>query len=80
MISNPGNLKLSVQDIYEGGNSVARNPYIQQFFRMIGLGDNIGSGFPTILKTWKEHQWRTPDLYDNREQNRVELRLWMVPH
>ena len=80
VISNPGNLKLSVQDIYEGGYSVARNPYIQQFFRMIGLGDNIGSGFPTILKTWKEHQWRTPDLYDNREQNRVELRLWMVPH
>lgn len=80
IVSNPGNLKLPVQDIYEGRYTGARNPYIQQFFRMIGLGDNIVSGFPSILKTWKEKQWRRPDLYDNQELNQVELRLWMVPH
>lgn len=38
VFSNPGNLKLPVQAIYEGGYSVARNPRIQQMFRMIGLG------------------------------------------
>lgn len=50
--SNPGSLKLPTHVIYGGGHSVARNPKIQNMFRMIGLGDNIGSGFPTILKTW----------------------------
>ena len=78
LFSNPGNLKLPVQAIYEGGHSVARNPKIQNMFRMIGLGDNIGSGFPTILNVWGEENWRRPDLYDDQELHQVELRLWMV--
>lgn len=78
LFSNPGNLKLPVQAIYEGGHSVARNPKIQNMFRMIGLGDNIGSGFPTILNAWGEENWRRPDLYDDQELHQVELRLWMV--
>lgn len=45
---------------------------------MIGLGDNIGSGFPTILRAWGEENWRQPDLYDDQELHQVELRLWMV--
>ena len=40
--SNPGSLNYLYRPIYEGGHSVARNPRIQQMFRMIGLGDNIG--------------------------------------
>lgn len=78
IFTNPGNLKLSVQSIYEGGHSVARNPRIQQMFRMIGLGDNIGSGFPTILSAWSEEQWRKPDLSQNEELHQVELKLWMI--
>ena len=54
LFSNPGSLKLPVQMIYEGGNSKSRNPRIQTMLRMIGYGENAGSGFPTILSTWKE--------------------------
>ena len=39
LFSNPGNLKLPILAIYEGDHSVARNPKIQTFFRMIGFGD-----------------------------------------
>lgn len=78
LFSNPGNLKLPVKAIYEGGHSVARNPKIQNMFRMIGLGDNIGSGFPTILNAWGAENWRQPDLYDDQELHQVDLRLWMV--
>lgn len=76
--SNPGNLKLPIQAIYDGGHSVARNPRIQAMFRMIGYGDNIGSGFPTILSAWSEENWRKPDLQENDDLNHVELKLWMV--
>ena len=76
--SNPGNLKLPVKDIYDGGHSVARNPRIQTFFRMIGAGDNIGSGFPTILEAWGEEKWRKPDLRENEDLNVVELKLWTI--
>ena len=64
--------------IYEGGHSVARNPRIQTFFRMIGAGDNIGSGFPTILSAWGEENWRKPDLSEDTELHQVNLKLWMI--
>lgn len=78
LFSNPGNLKLPITAIYEGGHSVARNPKIQTMFRMIGYGDNIGSGFPTILSVWGKENWRKPDLSENEELHQVELKLWMI--
>ncbi len=76
--SNPGSLKLAIPAIYDGGHSVARNPRLQTMFRMIGYGDNIGSGFPTILSAWGGENWRKPDLRQNEELHQVELRLWMI--
>ena len=78
LFSNPGSVKLPIRTIYEGGHSVARNPRIQTFFRMIGIGDNIGSGFPTILNAWSEENWRKPDLCENTELHQVELKLWTI--
>lgn len=78
VFSNPGSLRLPVRTIYEGGHSVARNPRIQTFFRMIGAGDNIGSGFPTILNAWGEENWRKPDLSEDTELRQVNLKLWMI--
>lgn len=73
--SNPGLLKISLEHIYEGGNAVARNPNLQTMFRMIGLGDNIGSGFPTILNAWAGEGWPRPKLSENDDFDRVELLL-----
>ena len=78
LFSNPGGLRLPVRAIYEGGHSVARNPRIQTFFRMIGAGDNVGSGFPTILSAWGEENWRKPDLSEDAELRQVDLKLWMI--
>lgn len=77
-LSNPGNLKLPVSLIYSGGNSKARNPRMQSILRMIGYGDNIGSGFPTILDAWKKENWRKPDLREDINLHQVDLNLWMV--
>lgn len=77
-LSNPGNLKLPVALIYSGGNSKARNPRMQNVLRMIGYGDNIGSGFPTILDAWKKENWRKPDLREDVNLHQVDLNLWMV--
>ena len=46
-ITNPRVLKIPKEQIYRGGNSKARNPRIQSMLRMVGYGDNVGSGFPT---------------------------------
>ena len=76
--SNPGNLKLPVQAIYSGHHTKARNPRLQAMFRMLGFGDNIGSGFPTILAACQAENWRKPALQENLELQEVELHLWMV--
>ena len=47
-------------------------------FRRLGFGDNIGSGFPTILSACKTENWRKHALQENLELQEVELHLWMV--
>ena len=75
---NPGTLKLPVSQIYEGGSSKARNPRIQNMLRMIGYGENLGSGFPTILDACKQERWRKPDLDEITELKEVRMKLWML--
>ena len=77
--TNPGILKLSVEDIYQGGNSKSRNPRMQTMLRMIGFGDNAGSGFPAILSTWKNEGWIMPELKEDTRLNQVTLTLKMMP-
>lgn len=72
---NPGLLKLPVEAIYRGGNSKARNPKIQNMLRMIGFGENVGSGFPKIIAAWKETDWGEPQLLNKLDVDEVELVL-----
>ena len=75
--TNPGILKLPIEDIYRGGNSKSRNPHMQTMLRMVGFGDNAGSGFPTILATWKTEGWVEPELVEDTNLNQVTLVLRM---
>lgn len=72
---NPGLLKLPIETIYRGGNSKARNPKIQNMLRMIGFGENVGSGFPKIIAAWKKTDWGEPQLLNKIDVDEVELVL-----
>ena len=76
--TNPGILKLPLEDIYRGGNSKSRNPHMQTMLRMVGFGDNAGSGFPTILNTWKNEGWIEPELIEDTNLNQVTLVMRMA--
>lgn len=75
--TNPGTLKLPLEEIYQGGNSKSRNPHMQTILRMVGFGDNAGSGFPLILSVWKDNGWLEPELIENTILNQVTLYLKM---
>ena len=77
--TNPGILKLPLEDIYRGGNSKSRNPHMQTMLRMVGFGDNAGSGFPSILATWEDEGWVQPELIEDTALNQVTLYLKMIP-
>lgn len=72
---NPGLLRIPVEQVYEGGVSFARNPKIQNMLRMVGYGENLGSGFPMILDAWKQSGWGEPVLKEKLELDEVELDL-----
>lgn len=76
--TNPGILKIPLEDIYHGGNSKSRNPHMQTMLRLVGFGDNAGSGFPTILEIWKKEGWMDPILTEDTNLNQVTLVLKMV--
>ncbi|MCP3887867.1 MAG: hypothetical protein GY702_03190 [Desulfobulbaceae bacterium] len=74
---NPGNMRISVEQAVQGGESDCRNRIIHQMFLMIGLGERAGSGVPKIFSGWKSCDWRPPALYekDEPEQTLLELRM-----
>ena len=43
--------------------------------RMVGYGENLGSGFPLILNAWEQAGWGKPELKNKIEIDEVELDL-----
>ena len=78
VLTNPGLLKLPLEQIYRGGESKARNQRMQNMLRMIGYGENLGSGFPLILSAWNEKHWMKPELIEQPELMQVKLVLHIV--
>lgn len=78
VLTNPGLLKLPLEQIYAGGESKARNQRVQHMLRMIGYGENLGSGFPLILNAWQEKHWLKPQLIEQPELMQVKLELKIV--
>lgn len=75
VLTNPGLLKLPIEQIYAGGESKARNQRMQAMLRMIGYGENLGSGFPLILSAWNEKHWLKPELIEQPDLMQVKLVL-----
>ena len=71
--TNPGSLKLPIEDIYRGGISAAHNPHIQDLLSMIGYGDNLGTGFPEMVEIWENAWGERPLLNERYELQLVEL-------
>ena len=78
VLTNPGLLKLPVEQIYHGGETRARNQVMQVMLRMIGYGENLGSGFPLILSAWNEKHWLKPELIEEPKMMQVKLTLHIM--
>jgi predicted HTH transcriptional regulator len=52
---------------------------MQTMLRMVGFGDNAGSGFPTIVAVWDAEGWVKPELIEDTILNQVTLKLIMMP-
>lgn len=75
VMRNPGTLRISPERIYNGDYTQARNSTIQKMLRMIGFGDNIGSGFMKIIKAWATLGFDSPEIHEELEVKEVWLTL-----
>ena len=76
--SNPGSLLIPMDQFYHGGESVCRNKYLQQMFTLMGAAEKAGSGADKILQGWKEADYRSPELKERTQPDKVELTLPLV--
>lgn len=72
---NPGNSRISKQDLLHGDRSDPRNPILVAAFRHIGLADEAGTGIPKILRAWHELGLKPPDIDVGTERYEFTLRL-----
>ena len=77
IFTNPGILKLSLDEIFRGGKSKTRNPIIQKCFRLIGYGEAVGSGMTLIRNTWEEQGWKQPTITEDHRHYDVITTLTM---
>lgn len=75
IFTNPGRLRISRDQLYQGGVSDPRNPNLQKMFQMLGLGEKAGSGFQKILRAWREQHWMIPFVAENLEMEMT--RAWL---
>ena len=75
VLRNPGSLRISPERIYNGDFTQARNGAIQKMLRMLGYGDNIGSGFHKIMTAWRNLGYPQPEIHEEAEVFEVWLTL-----
>ena len=75
LFTNPGRLRISREQLYQGGVSDPRNPNLQKMFQLLGLGEKAGSGFQKILRAWREQHWMMPIVAENLELEMT--RVWL---
>jgi len=75
---NPGLMRIPPEVAIRGGEHDCRNRTLHKMFRLIGVGEQAGSGLPKIYGGWARQHWRAPALYERVEpynQTLLELRM-----
>ena len=64
-----------IHELLKQGERLARNPHMQNMMRMIGFGENLGTGFPAIVSTWEQAYHIRPVLSEHPSIFATELLL-----
>ena len=76
---NPGLMRIPVEAAWHGGESDCRNRTLHKMFRLVGVGEQAGTGIPKILHGWQSQHWNPPKLYDlSTPYNQTLLELRMI--
>lgn len=76
---NPGTMRIPVEAAIQGGEADCRNRTLHKMFRLVGLGEQAGTGIPKIFQGWQSQHWKPPTLFDSYTPfNQTVLELGML--
>ena len=74
---NPGLMRIPLEIAIQGGESDCRNSYLHKMFRLIGLGEQAGSGIPKIYTGWQSQHKRMPVIEEQYELEQTIMTLYV---
>lgn len=76
--SNPGCMRISINEALAGGNTDPRNETILKIFSLIKIGERAGTGIQTIMHTINEYGYEKPTFEEKFNPDRIKLTIYLT--
>ena len=68
--------KVSVNILFEGGTSDARNSHIFNIFALVDIGERFGTGLADLYGHWKKNNLPAPVIVEEYDPDRVKVNVY----
>lgn len=75
--SNPGSMRTSIEEAFEGGATDPRNETILKIFSLIKIAERAGTGIQTINNATKLYGYRKPKMEETFNPDRTKLIIYL---
>lgn len=75
--SNPGSMRMSIEEAFAGGNTDPRNETILKIFSLIKIGERAGTGIQQILRAINMFGYSKPIIEENFNPDRTKLTIFI---
>jgi ATP-dependent DNA helicase RecG len=72
---NPGHAFASDAELLTAGDKEVRNQLIRTAFRMVGFGEQGGTGIPAMMRGWQQLGYLPPRIRNDKEQRSFEVTM-----
>jgi ATP-dependent DNA helicase RecG len=72
---NPGHAFASDAELLTAGDKEVRNQLIRTAFRMVGFGEQGGTGIPAMMRGWQQLGYLPPRIRNDKEQHSFEVTM-----
>lgn len=75
--SNPGCMRMSIEEAFAGGNTDPRNETILKIFSLIKIGERAGTGIQTIMNAVKMYGYNNPIIEESFNPDRTKMIIFL---
>ncbi len=75
--SNPGPMRMSIEEAFAGGNTDPRNETILKIFSLIKIGERAGTGIQTIMHAINMFGYRKPIIEESFDPDRTKMIIFL---